>query len=164
MYLIICLYAALLLTACGSDKEPLFRPTVPAAPAPAATDKNADSRAPDKPSAPSPKTETLTTDTGYSGGYDSDIYITSGYTQSTEVWFPQTPGIGDNNHPKQMVFRLLGEDTAKAYPFSRLEACGQRAAVNDDFENRKIVFFFQADMGITLALDHLVDERTRVLN
>ena len=116
MYLIICLYAALLLTACGSDKEPLFRPTVPAAPAPAATDENADSRAPDKHSAPSPKTETLTTDTSYSGGYDSDIYITSGYTQSTEVWFPQTPGIGDNNHPKHMVFRLLGEDTAKAYP------------------------------------------------
>jgi hypothetical protein len=36
----------------------------------------------------SPKTEILTTDTGYSRGYDSDIDSTSGYTQSTEVWFP----------------------------------------------------------------------------
>ena len=53
MYLIIFLYAALLLTACGSDKEPLFRPTVPAAPAQAVTDENADSRAPGKPGAPS---------------------------------------------------------------------------------------------------------------
>ncbi|MBT4979278.1 MAG: hypothetical protein HOL51_25760 [Gemmatimonadetes bacterium] len=59
-----------------------------AAPAPAATDENADSRAPGKPGAPSPKTEILTTDTGYSRGYDSDIDSTSGYTQSTEVWFP----------------------------------------------------------------------------
>ena len=28
MYRIICLYRALLLSACGSDKEPLFRPTI----------------------------------------------------------------------------------------------------------------------------------------
>lgn len=28
MYRIICPYGALLLSACGSDKEPLFRPTV----------------------------------------------------------------------------------------------------------------------------------------
>ena len=73
-----------------------------------------------KPGAPSHRIEILTTDTGYSRGYDSNIDITSGYTQPTEVWFPQTPGIGDRNHPKHMVLRLLGEDTARAYPFSRL--------------------------------------------
>ena len=80
------------------------------------------------------------------------------------MWFPQTPGIGDNNHPKHMVFRLLGEDTAKAYPFSRLEAWGQRAVVYDDVENRKIVGVFQADAGTALPLDHRGGERTRVLN
>ena len=80
------------------------------------------------------------------------------------MWCPQTPGIGDGNHPKHMVLQLLGEDTAKAYPFSRLEAWGQRAVVNDDFENRKIVVFFQADAGTALPLDHRVGERTRVLN
>lgn len=107
-----------------------------------------------------PETEVLTTDTGYSRGYDSDIYITSGYTQSTEVWFPQTPGIDDRYHPKDMVLGLLGEDTAKAYAFSRLEARGQRAVVNDDFEKRDIVVVFQQDARTALAFDRQVGDRT----
>jgi hypothetical protein len=73
-----------------------------------------------------PETEVLTTDTGYSRCYDSDIYISSGYTASTDVWFPQTPTIDERYHPKDMVLGLLGTDNRQG--LSLLAAQSRRGA------------------------------------
>ncbi len=106
-----------------------------------------------------PETQALNTRTGYSRSYSDDIYIRSGYTTSTEIWFPQTPPIDPRFHPKDMVLGLLGVDTAKAYPFSRLETSTGRRVLNDEFAGEQIVVVHQQSAQMALAFSRRVNGR-----
>ena len=168
MHRILALCTAIALYSCGSDEEPVFRPTVARPKArsvrrartfffathlPRRRDRQRVWNLRGEAISGSLVGETLTQIPGYSRRYDRDLYISSGYTQSSKIWFPQTPGIDDCFHPKDMVLGLLGADTAKAFPFSRLAARGARAVVNDVFAGRDIVVFFQQDAHTALAFD-----------
>ena len=104
-----------------------------------------------------PDTQVLNTRTGYNRSYSVDNYIRSGYTLSSEVWFPQTPTIDTRYHPKDMVLGLLGDTETKAYLFSRLQATGDRRVLNDEFAGQPIVVVHQKDAHTALAFSRQIN-------
>ncbi len=102
MYRIICLYAALLVSACRSKKEPIFRPS-----APAATDKSADFSLLTFRDAATDSVWNLRGEAVLGINFDdegSDFGNTGGPHNNMVMY--------DRYHPKDMVLGLLGEDTA----------------------------------------------------
>ena len=99
-----------------------------------------------------PRTQVLSTDTGYSRDYVSDFYIDQGYTESEIVWFNRGVTIDDRYHPKEMVLGLLGEATTKAYAYADLR---EPKVVNDSFEGREIVVVYSDDARAALAFSRV---------
>lgn len=58
-----------------------------------------------------------------------------------------------------MVLGLLGANTAKAYPFSRLETSVGRRVLNDEFAGEQIVVVHQQNAQLTLAFSRQVNGR-----
>ena len=81
-----------------------------------------------------PRTEVLSTDTGFNRDYSADPY--RGYAQSRKIWFP-VQAQDDRFHPKETVLGVELDGQFKAYPFSELEKSAAR--MQDSLAGRKIV-------------------------
>ncbi len=104
-----------------------------------------------------PETTVLSSRTGYSRSYQADIYVIQGYTNNRQIYFPQETPIDERFHPKEMVFGLLMDQTAKAYPFSEM---GDRKVINDTLANQEIVVVFQKSAKSAVAFSRRVAGRS----
>ena len=85
------------------------------------------------------------------------VYVIQGYTNNRQIYFPQETPIDDRFHPKEMVFGLVMDQTAKAYPFSEM---GDRKVINDTLENQEIVVVFQKSAQSAVAFSRRVAGRS----
>ena len=106
-----------------------------------------------------PHTTVLSTETGYSRNYGRDIYLSSGYTGSREIWFPQAQPIDDRFHPKRMTLGLIGESGTRAYLFDRLAALGEHAVLNDRFESLPVVIVYDGPGSVAAPYSRVVADR-----
>ena len=131
MHRILALCTAIALYSCGSDEEPVFRPTIARPKArsvrrartfffathlPRRRNRQRVWNLRGEAISGSLAGETLTQIPGYSRRYDRDLYISNGYTQSSKIWFPQTPGIDDCFHPKDMSSASSARTRPRPFP------------------------------------------------
>jgi hypothetical protein len=107
-----------------------------------------------------PHTRVLSADTGYNRDYSRDIYISSGYTESSQIWFPQNPSIDRRFHAKRMTLGLIGAQGTRAYLFEHLATLGDRVVINDDFEGRPVVVVYDGPARMAVPYSRTISQRT----
>ena len=106
-----------------------------------------------------PQTTILSPNTGYDRDYQNDIFEQNGYTTTSVIYFSQTPPIDSRFHPKDMVFGLLKDTLARAYPYPSM---GNQSVINDTFAGQATLVVYQKNARLALAFSREVDGR--VLN
>lgn len=103
-----------------------------------------------------PDTKLLSSSTGYSRNYRVDPYVRSGYTQNTDIFFPQGGPVDTRRHPKEMVFGLARNGSALAYPYTDLAAQG---VVNDRVNGDDIVIFYDDPARLAIGFSRRLGGR-----
>lgn len=101
-----------------------------------------------------PDTLVLSKDTGTLRDYNSDPY--GSYYSSRTIMFP-VDNKDDRIHPKAIVYGVLLNDVAKAYPHWDIE---QVALLNDVVGETPIVVIFNNESGIVNIYERIIDGKT----
>lgn len=99
-----------------------------------------------------PKTQVLSTDTGYARDYSRDPYV--GYYQASGIMFP----VGDvrtDLSPKEMVLGIQAYGASKAYPVSILTK--EKTKLTDEIDGKEIKIIM-SDEGEILSIRGHNDE------
>ena len=102
-----------------------------------------------------PNTQVLSFRTGYEDtrNYNYDPWVSSGYTENEDVWFPQRPALDDRLPLKEMVYGRSGSDGSLVYPYSELR---RYIAINDHFEETALAIFFSPAGSLALGYSRVL--------